>query len=124
MDSRAVPDAYFVLRAGDKRAHFFLELDRATMSASRWERRVRAYVDYVASGRYEQQFGTHSLRILTVTTTRTRLGNLQRATAQVASESFFWFATLSDATAQDVLISPIWCRPGDKEDAARMSLIR
>ncbi len=124
MDSRAVPDAYFVLRAGDKCAHFFLEVDRATMSATRWQGRVRAFLDYVNSGRYEQQFGTYSLRILTVTTTRKRLGNLQGTTARVAGASFFWFAILSDATSQDMLLSPIWSRAGDPADAAALPLIR
>lgn len=31
-----IADAYFVLNLGDKRAHFFLEVDRATEANKRW----------------------------------------------------------------------------------------
>ena len=59
------------------------------------------------SGQYELQFGTHSLRVLTVTTTHRRLVSLQRATARVARAGFFLFATLADGMEQDVFVSPI-----------------
>src|SRR5712692_6810102 len=103
-----IPDAYFVLHLGNQRAHFFLELDRATMSNKRWKRRILAYKKYVESGKYHERYKTNSLRILTVTTTPQRLDNLKHTTANAGGDDLFWFTTLSEATTNDVLSSPIW----------------
>lgn len=75
-----IPDAYLALTLGDRRAHFLLEVDRATEASGRWGQRVQAYVAYIASGQYSRRFGTTSLRILVITTSRERLANFQRAT--------------------------------------------
>lgn len=108
-----VPDAYFVLNLGNRRAHFFLELDRGTMTLRRWKTRVRAYQAYIDSGKYQKRYQTQSLRILTVTTTQARLESLKQATAQVGARSIFWFSTLDQATADKVTSMPIWSLPGE-----------
>jgi hypothetical protein len=43
-DVAIIPDAYFVLGLEGRRAHFFLEVDRATETNGRWALRVRAYL--------------------------------------------------------------------------------
>lgn len=103
-----VPDAYFVLNLGDRRAHFFLELDRATMSSKRWRTRVLAYKTYAESGKYQQRYQTTSLRILTVTTTPTRLANLKKTTEQAGGGRLFWFTTFNQATQEKILSASIW----------------
>lgn len=109
-----IPDAYFILNYGDRRAHFFLELDRATMTSSRWVTRVKAYLEYVRSGQYTKRYQTTSLRILTVTTTEERLRNLKKATEKAGGPKFFWFTTLDQVTASSVLLRPIWLLANDE----------
>lgn len=103
-----IPDAYFVLGLEDRRAHFLLEVDRATETNGRWAQRVRAYLAYIASGQYTRCFGTTSLRILVITTSPERLANLKRATEQAGGGVVFWFTTLKRAGAEAALTQPIW----------------
>lgn len=118
-----IPDAYFVLHLGDRRAHFFLELDRATMSNGRWRSRIHSYLDYVQSGRYRERFQTNSLRILTVTTTPQRLENLKKATAQAGGKDLFWFTTFDQVSPTNVFFRPIWLLANDERDSARKCLL-
>ncbi len=108
-----LPDAYIVLRIGDKRAHFFLELDQATMSNPRWRTRVLAYLVYTTSGRYEERYHTRSLRVLTVTTTAKRLANLRATTEKAGGGRIFWFTTLAEAIHKGILSGEIWRVAGD-----------
>jgi hypothetical protein len=103
-----IPDAYFALHLGGRRAHFLLEVDRATETNGRWKRRVQAYLAYIASGQYSRRFGTTSLRILIITTSLERLTNLQRATVEVGGGSLFWFTTMELVQPETVLSEPIW----------------
>ncbi len=118
-----IPDAYFVLHLGKQRAHFFLELDRATMSNSRWKRRILAYQKYIETGKYHERYKTTSLRILTVTTTPKRLASLQKTTANAGGDDLFWFTTFAEVMTSDVLSSPIWLKATDEHDSARNVLI-
>lgn len=118
-----IPDAYFVLHLGERRAHFLLELDRATMTNRRWKTRVLAYREYVRSGKYQERYGTRSLRILTVTTTPERLENLRATTAKAGGKDLFWFTTLSEVTPESVLSAPIWRLASDEPARARKILI-
>lgn len=108
-----IPDAYFILNLGDRRAHFFLELDRATMSNKRWKTKILAYKAYVATGRYQKRYQTKSLRVLTVTTTRERLANLKKTTQDAGGGKLFWFTTFHQATREKILSSPIWSVCGE-----------
>jgi hypothetical protein len=118
-----IPDSYFVLRLGDRRAHFFLEADRATVSNTRWRDRIRAYRVYTESGRYTERYGTHSLRVLTVTTGPQRLANLKRTTEDVGGGQLFWFTTAGEAMAEDVLARPLWRVAGRDERACLVECI-
>ena len=103
-----IPDSYFCLRLGSRRAHFFIEADRATLSNRRWAQRVSAYLEYVRSGQYTRRYGAHSLRVLTVTTGPRRLANLKSTTEGAGGGPMLWFATLGEVTADAVLHQPIW----------------
>lgn len=118
-----IPDAYFVLHLGDRRAHFFLELDRATMSNQRWKTRVLAYLAYIRSGKYQARYQTRSLRILTVTTTRQRMENLRRTTARAQGGDVFWFTTIDQVAAEKVFSSPIWLLAGEEQGRAARPLL-
>lgn len=108
-----LPDAYIILSIGDRRAHFFLELDQATMSNERWRTRALAYLDYTASGKYEARYKTRSLRILTVTTTAKRLANLRATTEKAGGGRLFWFTTYAEAMDKGILCEEIWRVAGD-----------
>lgn len=57
-----IPDSYFALNLGDRRAPFFLVADRATMSNSRWGTKIRAYLAYLQSGKYTERYHMRALR--------------------------------------------------------------
>lgn len=118
-----IPDAYFLLHLGDRRAHFFLELDRATMSNPRWSTRVRAYLTYVRSGKYRERYQTTSLRILTATTTEQRLMNLKETTRKAGGGQLFWFTTIDQVSASSVFFAPIWRLANDEPEGARKALL-
>lgn len=118
-----IPDSYFVLNLGDRRAHFFLELDRATMSNSRWGERVRAYLAYIQSGKYTERYQTRSLRILTVTTTEQRLMNLKETTQKAGGGEVFWFTTLDQLSPSSVFFRPIWRLANDDPRGDRKGLL-
>ena len=103
-----IPDGYFVLHLGDRRAHLFLEADRATVSNKRWAARIRAYSEYVRSGQYTRRYGARSLRVLTVTTGPRRLANLKRTTEGAKGRGLFWFTTAEQAATDSILAEPIW----------------
>ena len=104
-----VPDGYFVITlGGKKKAHFFLEVDRATEANRRFADKVRAYLAYTESGKYQERYQTRSLRILTVTTGEKRLQNLKETTEAAGGKNLFWFTTAELATPDRVLTAPIW----------------
>ena len=113
-----IPDGYFILNFGDRRAHFFLEVDRATEANKRWAQKVQAYLVYTRSGRYSERYGTRSLRVLTVTTGEKRLANLKRATEEVDGGQMFWFTTFAGAQADKILGTAIWQVAGLQEACA------
>lgn len=110
-----IPDGFFVLQVGNKRAHFFLEVDRATISNTRWMQRIRAYNAYYRSGRYKTRYGTRSLRVLTATTSEERLANLTKATERAGGGMMYWFTTFDRVTAMDIFTKSIWQIAGQEE---------
>lgn len=118
-----VPDGYFILNSGDRRHHFFVELDRATMTNPRWAVRVNAYLQYVYSGKYSERYQTNSLRILTVTTTEKRLLNLTETTRKEGGGEVFWFTTLDQVSPSSVFFRPIWRLANDEPEGARKALL-
>lgn len=107
-----IPDGYGVLQVPQGRACFFLELDRGTMTRSRFRDKVLAYQAYIASGQYEKRYGTRSLRVLTVTSGPKRLENLREEAEQAKGGRVFWFTTSDQVTQERVLTYPIWMIAG------------
>lgn len=119
------PDAYFVLaHAGGRRDHFFLEVDRGTepVVRSQWNRtsirrKLAAYWQLYRT-RVAERAGIPSFRVLTVTTSNTRVDNM-RALARAMDpkhkgSSMFLFATTGQITLDDAapaLTAPIWLPP-------------
>ncbi len=116
-----VPDSYFTIVANQRRYPFFLELDRGTMTLARFKNKIRAYLAYYKSGAYEKRYGTQSIRVLTVVSTKSqsggqkRLHNLKAATEEMTKERWFWFATLSELTEENILSYPVWHQATERE---------
>ncbi|OPY73628.1 MAG: hypothetical protein A4E62_00393 [Syntrophorhabdus sp. PtaU1.Bin002] len=104
------PDGYFRYFSGDKLFGCFLEVDRSTMSNSRFQSKVKLYLEYIRSGLYPSKYGLQFFRVLVVTETRQRLLNLKTATAQL-TDRIFWFAR-ADRLREGSLFDQIWERPG------------
>lgn len=116
-----VPDGYFVFRADEYVYHHLVEVDRRTVvgQAKRWRtrdwaRKIRVYLAYYKSGKYQERYETKSLRVLTVTTGERRLANLKEITEDVGGKSRFWFTTFDLATPKNVLTEPIWQKAGSE----------
>ncbi len=110
-----IPDAYFLL-VTPRRAHFELEVDRSTMTLTRWKQKIMAYEAYIYQGYYEKRFKVRTLRILTVATSAERLKHLREVTeAVVKQKEIYWFALLEQILSQDILTDPIWRIAGKEE---------
>jgi len=108
------PDAFFYLLGKEKKAYYFLEVDRGTESNRRWKNKIRGYVEYVNSGKYQKRFQTSALRVLTVTTGKDRMANLIKTTKSVDNVYFFLFSTLEGIEGKNIIFDPIW-QPADKK---------
>jgi len=105
------PDACFVIRDGDRQAHFFLEMDMETTPSKRWAPKVLGLYEYLFGGKYTERFGTRSLRVLCVTLSDSRKRLLVKWTRDAIPEKWhplFWFATQDQVTVGSVLTEPIW----------------
>jgi len=109
------PDAFFYLLGQEKKAYYFLEVDRATESNQRWRNKVRGYVEYVNSGKYQKRFQTSALRVLTITTSEERMTNLIQTTESVENAYFFLFATFEQIKEKNIIFDSLW-QPTDKKD--------
>ncbi|GIK43872.1 MAG: hypothetical protein BroJett011_77050 [Chloroflexota bacterium] len=131
-----VPDSYFWLFTG-KNWHQFLEADLGTVTGQHsdpglkdWGRKVRTYSEYYKSGKYQLRYPTagSSMRVLTVTTSETRLRNLKMITEKVIGSknesglNRYWFTTFDlirptfeDFFSESVLTGLIWQVAGRKE---------
>jgi hypothetical protein len=103
-----IPDSYFALETPRGKTHFFLEVDRGTMTTKRFATKVAAYITYYQSGAYEQRYKTKSLRILTITLSERRMEHLRKVTENVGGDTRFWFAIHSQILAKMVLNTPLW----------------
>jgi len=79
------------------------------MNNSRFQAKVKTYLEYAASGSYQQKYGLKFFRVLVITKTRERLHNL-KATTEKLTDKMFWFATSDELTSGKVF-ERIWERP-------------
>ena len=106
------PDAFLYLMGKDKKAYYFLEVDRATESNRRWRDKIKGYVEYVKSGKYQARFKTEALRVLTISTGKERIANLIKTTQSVENAYFFLFATLDQVKGDNIIFKPVWKTTG------------
>jgi hypothetical protein len=105
-----IPDGFVEVVAA-KSVAMFLEVDLGTEQLSVWRAKIRSYVSFAVSGKFEDHLGQAQFRTIVVTNSESRLASLRRATATV-TEKIFWFTTIAQIKKQGFW-SAIWQRPSD-----------
>lgn len=129
-----IPDRVFALEFSDasstsQRAYFFLEADRGTMPVTRrnlsqtsFHRKLLAYEATWLQDLHRTRFGFHRFRVLTVTTSATRLKSLVDACSQLErGHGLFLFAERAILERPECLFDRIWQTgsPGKTPDLNR-----
>ncbi len=119
-----IPDGYFQIRRstneGERRAAFFLEVERSGKSKRALTDRFAKYARFYYDGHYERLFGTKALRTLFLIASDYGMNPMQHIETCVrlcekAGATFFRFAALDDVlqlSGTDLLLSPTWRQPG------------
>lgn len=105
-----IPDAILVIQP-PKGEHgvYFIEVDRATMSTSRWQEKVVVYREYSQSAQLERDWKANWSILLTVTTSEKRLASIAEKTVALGGRRGFWFTTTGEITP-DTALSAYWVR--------------
>ena len=112
-------DGYFRMELADGVLQsFMLEIDMGTESNRRFAQRVRAYREYLRSGKYAELFGSASFKALIVTTSSRRAENLLNTARRAGDKTMFWFTDFSQYShdgelVPEQLMRRIWRVPGD-----------
>lgn len=120
-----IPDSYFTITVPNKgTAHCFLEVDRGTMDAGDFKKKVEAYSAFYKSGEFHRRYGAPGYRVLTVVdgVGEGRVNNLVSATANIHSIGRrFWFTHMNRLSPATVLSEPIWKIAGSPDSAPLVS---
>ena len=87
-------------------------MDQATESNRRGRDKIKGYVEYVKSGKYQARFKTEALRVLTISTGKERVANLIKTTQSVENAYFFLFATFEQIKDKNIIFKPVWKTTG------------
>jgi hypothetical protein len=122
------PDGFFGIRHNSREFYYFLEIDRGTVDGKRMLSRFKAYRELWLSRLCLKKYGIPNFRVLTVTTSRPRMGNLIR-TAMRASEgglgsNLFLFSTFEryNLDKSQSILEPIW-NSWDPRETERICLL-
>ena len=83
--------------------------------AAVWKEKVRNYLRYASSGKFQERFQQPRFRVLVVANSEPRMQAI-RSVVKGLTEKIFWFSTLQ-AIQRDGLWASIWLRPA--EDSLR-----
>jgi len=105
-----IPDSYFVLGTSKGRAHFFLEIDLYTETASKvFKQKMQSYKLYFERGLFQERYGAKNFRVLTIVPNNIRLTSLLQATRELGVGILFWF-TISSSISPETIFKDIWRR--------------
>lgn len=112
-----IPDGFFSIEQDGRQSHFFLEVDRSTMSQRRLLRKMQAYWQWWKDGGHLKSLGIPRFRVLTLTVSEKRKENLRKlardADERKQGSPMFLFACekqFSLGKPQSIL-RPIWQSP-------------
>lgn len=103
-----IPDSYFTIQTPRGKTACFLEMDMGTMTLGRFQDKIRAYLAYMQTGKYQERYQSKSLRVLTITTSATRTANLKAAAEAVQADRKFWFTSKTLIDSGTILCDAIW----------------
>lgn len=92
------PDAYAVVGVGEYADHYFLEVDRGTVSAATLIRQAGVYVDYWHSGREQERAGVFP-QVLWVVPDEARKAVVAEALARQPAETWELFGVVTVSAA-------------------------
>lgn len=108
-----VPDGYVEFGRSDHRLAAFVEVDLGHERHAVWRVKVRHYLDYATSGRFEDRFGAKRFLVLTVADAPGRMESLRKTTAGL-TDKIFRFTTFGQINEAG-LWSQIWLKPNGGE---------
>jgi hypothetical protein len=108
-----IPDGFVEVEGPTSAFAAFLEVDLGHERLSVWRGKVRNYLQYARSGKFNEQFRRNRFFVLVVTDSNGRQESLRRATAQLTPK-IFRFATF-ESIKRSGLWAPIWFRPAGNE---------
>lgn len=116
LKTAVIPDAAFLLDRDGKKALFFVEIDRGTVTIqpSVWERKgwskkLLAYQEYMKTEAYMTRYEGRQARVLTITTSQKRLDHIQHLARELEDAKGYLFTTFDLALEPTKLLTePIW----------------
>ncbi len=113
------PDALIIIRYGEIRQAFFIEVDMGTESvesarANSWSTKMAKYKEYFKSGRQQDPWigSFPQPQVMVATTTDRRLLNLRESTAKSGGRSAYWFTCLELLEPPYSFFGTVWQRIG------------
>lgn len=108
------PDAFFTLEDKNCYMHFFLEVDRSTMSLERMLKKYKGYWSWRAEGSHERKLKIPNFRVFSVSQTEERKENMRRiarkANGQENGSLMFWFCCEKSYSLEnpESILESIW----------------
>ncbi len=110
-----IADGYLVVRCNNKVYYLLLESDMGTTALKRMDEKYRAYWTWWKNGGHRKRFGATNIRVLTVTTSYKRMGNLQNLAKSAPDRErngsgLFWFSMMGyiDPNAAGEVLDRVW----------------
>lgn len=107
-------DGFFGLEHQGRKFYYFVEIDRATVGLARMRSRYKGYYSLWLQKKHLKRFGIPSFRVLTVTTTESRMGSLRKASQVTRFKSnscgIFLHTTFDkyDLDTPEQILSDMW----------------
>jgi len=110
-----IADGYLVVRYKGKAYHLLLESDMGTTALKRMDAKFKGYWRWWKYKGPKKSFGASNVRVLTVTSSYARLGNLRQLAMHAPDQTrrgsgLFWFTTLGhiDPHVPEDVLEKIW----------------
>jgi hypothetical protein len=118
--NRVVPDAFIVLAIGARTQSFCIELDRATVDAVAWRRRLGEYLAWTRTGRFTRELMSPSVLLVVEATPKVaqrRVQQLKELVDEAVGRDevppyLFWLSTLDAVGPDAVLDEAVWLAGG------------
>jgi hypothetical protein len=111
VDPPLIPDGYFETDISGQTVAAFVEVDLGHEGLAVWKTKVRNYLHYAASGKFEEEFHLPRFRVLIIANTERRMQAI-RAVVRAFTDKVFWFASF-ERIDRDGFWSTAWLRPAD-----------